>query len=86
MLIISGTFFGIGQMRLPINNFGRIILMVFILFCLIIRTAYLGVLFEMITTDMRKNSPNTMEQLLAQNYTIYFRYYDIKLGVNLFHF
>jgi hypothetical protein len=45
--------------------------MVFIVFCLIIRTAYQGVLFEMITTDMRKESPNTMEELLQKNYTIY---------------
>jgi hypothetical protein len=58
-------------MRLPSSNFGRMILMVFIIFCLIIRTAYQGVLFEMITTDMRKDSPNTMEELLESNYSIY---------------
>jgi hypothetical protein len=58
-------------MRLPVNNFGRIILMVFILFCLVIRTAYQGVMFEMITTDMRKESPNMMQELLDSNYTIY---------------
>jgi hypothetical protein len=63
-------------MRLPDNNFGRIILMNFILFCLIIRTGYQGVLFEMLSTDMRKQSPNTMEELYKQNYTIYLWHFD----------
>lgn len=39
---VVGTFFGIGQTRLPENNFARIILMFFIIFCLIIRCAYQG--------------------------------------------
>lgn len=39
---VIGTFFGISQPRLPENNFGRIILMFFIIFCLIFRTAYQG--------------------------------------------
>lgn len=37
---VLGTLFGIGQTKLPENNFGRIILMAFIIFCLIFRTAY----------------------------------------------
>lgn len=36
------TFFGIGQTKLPENNFARIILVTFIIFCLIFRTAYQG--------------------------------------------
>jgi hypothetical protein len=39
---VIGTFFGIGQTRLPNNNFARIVLMSFIIFCLIFRTAYQG--------------------------------------------
>lgn len=39
---VIGTFFGIGQTKLPENNFARIILMSFIIFCLIFRTAYQG--------------------------------------------
>jgi hypothetical protein len=35
-------FFGIGMTKLPENNFTRIILTVFIYFCLIIRTGYQG--------------------------------------------
>lgn len=39
---IVSIFFGIGQVRLPDSNFPRIILMLFIMFCLIFRTAYQG--------------------------------------------
>jgi hypothetical protein len=39
---IVGTFFGIGQLKLPEGNFARILLMIFILFCLVVRTAYQG--------------------------------------------
>lgn len=39
---VLGTFFGIGQTKLPGNNFARLILMFFIIFCLIIRCAYQG--------------------------------------------
>lgn len=39
---LIGTFFGIGQQKVPEYNTGRILMMVFIIFCLIIRTAYQG--------------------------------------------
>jgi hypothetical protein len=45
--------------------------MIFIIFCLVVRTAYQGVLFEMIAADMRRQSPNTMQELYDQNYSIY---------------
>jgi hypothetical protein len=41
-LNVLRSFFGIGQTKLPHTNFGRIILMTFIMFCLIFRTAYQG--------------------------------------------
>lgn len=47
-LNIMIAFFGQGQNILPGRNFSRYMLMIFILFCLIIRTGYQGVQFEMI--------------------------------------
>lgn len=44
-LNVAGTFFGIAQHKLPSNNFARIILILFVYFCLIFRTAYQGVFF-----------------------------------------
>lgn len=42
------AFFGQGQNILPKRNFSRYLLMLFTLFCLIIRTGYQGVQFELI--------------------------------------
>jgi hypothetical protein len=39
---IIGAFFGIGQVKLPSGNFPRIILIFFVLYCLVMRTAYQG--------------------------------------------
>jgi hypothetical protein len=65
-----GIFFGIGQTQLPRKNFSRIILMLFIWFCLIFRTCWQSMMFEFMTTDMRKPLPETIEDLRAMDYTI----------------
>lgn len=39
---VIGAFFGIGQVKLPSGNFPRILLMFFVMFCLVMRTAYQG--------------------------------------------
>jgi hypothetical protein len=67
---VVGAFFGIGQVRLPVETVPRFILTVFIFFCLIIRTAYQGVLFDMMTKDMRKPLPKTIADLYTKNFTI----------------
>jgi hypothetical protein len=68
---VLGAFFGIGQTKLPDNNFGRIILIFFIIFCLVMRTAYQGVFFEMFTSEMRRKPPETYLDLKERNYTLY---------------
>jgi hypothetical protein len=68
---VVGTFFGVSQSRLPQTNFPRMVLMFFILFCLVIRTAYQGVFFELMATEMRKPVPTTIEGLISQKFTIY---------------
>jgi hypothetical protein len=70
-LNVIGSFFGISQTKVPKRNFSRIILMNFVLFCLVMRTAYQGVLFEMVATDMRKKLPEKIEELFEKNYTIH---------------
>ncbi|KAL7012206.1 hypothetical protein ACKWTF_014688 [Chironomus riparius] len=64
-------FFGIGQMRLPAKWFARFLLINFILFCLIFRTCYQSKMFEFMTSDMRKSSPETIDDLFVQNFKIY---------------
>jgi hypothetical protein len=68
---LLAMFFGIGQIRVPIGNSARIIMMTFIYFCLVIRTAYQGVFFEMMTHELRKPQPQSIDDLFEWNYSIY---------------
>lgn len=63
-------FFGISQTQLPKKSFARMILTTFVLFCLILRTAYQGVLFTLMATDMGKPLPHTLDDLANMNYTV----------------
>lgn len=65
-----GTFFGISQFKLPKSNFPRTILIFFVYFCLIIRTAYQGVFYDMFTTDIRRPSIKTIKEVYENNFTI----------------
>lgn len=46
-------FIGSSQNSLPEKNFPRFLLMMFLIFCLIIRSLYLGSLFNMLKTEIR---------------------------------
>ncbi|KAG5669302.1 hypothetical protein PVAND_017190 [Polypedilum vanderplanki] len=65
-----GIFFGIGQTQVPHENFSRIILLLFIWFCLIFRTCWQSKMFEFMTTDMRKASPNSFDDIEKMQYKI----------------
>ncbi|KAG5668781.1 hypothetical protein PVAND_016707 [Polypedilum vanderplanki] len=65
-----GVIFGIGQLRLPHKFFNRVILLIFLWFCLIFRTCYQSKFFEFMTSDMRKPLPASIEDLKEMNYTI----------------
>lgn len=67
---IAGQFFGISQIREPVKTFPRIVLIFFIYFCLVIRTAYQGVLFDLMTGGLQKPLPETTNELISQNYTV----------------
>jgi hypothetical protein len=64
-------FFGIGQTRLPKNNYARIILIFYMFFCLVFRTAYQGVFFEMMTSDVHKRIPETLKELKEKGVVLY---------------
>lgn len=46
-------FVGLSQTTLPEKNFPRFLLMMFLIFCLIVRSLYLGSLFNMLKSDVR---------------------------------
>ena len=65
---------GGSQHVLPKRNFSRTLLMFFLLFCLIIRSLYLGGLFELLQTDQREPELATIDEIIEKDYTLYMHY------------
>jgi hypothetical protein len=65
-----GAFFGISQVVLPQRTFSRILLITFVMFCFLLRLYYQGMLFDMITMDMKRPLPETLDDLRERGYTV----------------
>ncbi|KAG5669524.1 hypothetical protein PVAND_017411 [Polypedilum vanderplanki] len=76
-----GVIFGISQLKLPQRSTKRFVLSLFIWFCLIFRTCYQSMLFEFMTSDMRKPLPASIDDLREMNYTVMI----LDLPTNHFH-
>jgi hypothetical protein len=63
-LYLTSIFFGIGVTRLPGRNFARYLFMIFTLYCLIIRTAYQGKMFEFLNKDVKRPTAKTEQDLI----------------------
>lgn len=63
-------FLGVGLSRIPGRNFARFFMIAFTLYCLVIRTAYQGKMFQQMTGSVRKPTPTTVSEMLQSNYTI----------------
>jgi len=72
--VLSG-FFGLSQVVLPGRNFARFLLTLFIIWSLIIRTGYQGVMFEHLQTDNRKPEMKEIRELVNRSFT-YFVFYE----------
>lgn len=71
---LSAIFLNGGQHFNPGRNFARILLILFVIWCLVIRTCYQSELFKCLQTDRRKPAAKTILQLLERNFT--FNCYD----------
>lgn len=71
LLNVAMIFFGISQNVLPARNFARFIVMLFILYCLIIRTAWQAKMFEFMQQEMRKPQISSIDEMLEKNYLIH---------------
>ncbi|KAG5667051.1 hypothetical protein PVAND_015052 [Polypedilum vanderplanki] len=69
-LNVISTFFGIPQAKMPKKSFTRFILIIFMVFCFIIRTVYQGVLFDLINTDKHKPHAKTIAEVFEKNYKV----------------
>lgn len=63
VLNLSMIFFGIGLVKVFGRNFARYLFMVFTLYCLVIRNAYQGKMFEFITGDLRHPRAETLQDI-----------------------
>jgi len=70
-LNVISTFFGINLPKLPVKDMPRFIFINFVFFCLIFQTCYQSKLFEFMTTEPRRESLKTIEELKEENYTVY---------------
>lgn len=68
--------FGISQIKMPIMNRPRIILVLFIWFCLIFRTCYQKLLFKLIINPPISSWPKNMNEAIDRNYTFYMMEYQ----------
>lgn len=71
VLNIFRIFYGIGQPKMPTKSFGRLIIISFIFWCLVMRTAYQGKLFEFVSSEIRKPEMKSLAQLQANNFTLF---------------
>jgi hypothetical protein len=69
---LAQIFFGIGLIQTPSRNFARFLFMMFTLYCLIIRTAYQGKMFDFLHSKAEKSTPETMQDLIRHQIPIYY--------------
>lgn len=62
---------GGSQTILPSRNFARFLLMIFLLFCLVVRTLYQGALFQFLQIDDREKEAQTIDELMDKNFDFY---------------
>lgn len=62
---------GGAQRKLPSRNFSRFLLISFVMFCLVVRSSYIGSLFNIIKNDKHAKELTTMDELDKHEYTFY---------------
>lgn len=62
---------GGSQTKLPRLNFARFLLMMFLIFCLVMRSAYQGALYNFLQSDRHAKAVETIDDLVEQEYDLY---------------
>lgn len=68
---LINTTFGGSMPKTPTRNFARFLLMVYILFCLVIRNAYQGALFNFLARNSTFMGVDSLKEMLEANFTFY---------------
>lgn len=69
-LNVLEIFFGYGLIKIPNQNFTRILIILFTIYCLIIRTAYQGKMFEFLYSNIRHQTVETIAELFEKRIPI----------------
>jgi hypothetical protein len=70
---VMGHFFGLGQIVLPRKSFARFLVMMFIIYCLIIRTAWQSKIFEFMQKEIRKPEIKSYQEILDKKLDFYYQ-------------
>lgn len=70
-LNVTAIFFGVSQLTLPTSSFARFLVMVFILYTLIIRTAWQAKMFEFLQQDISKPGIKSIEEMIDSDAKLY---------------
>lgn len=62
---------GSQQTHLPMRNFARFLLMMFLLYCLVLRNIYQGALYQFLQSDGRHREIQTIDEMIEQDFTFY---------------
>jgi hypothetical protein len=62
---------GGSQTTLPFGNFARFILMMFLIFCLVIRTVYTGGLFDSLQQEAFHKEAQSIDEMIQKDYKFY---------------
>lgn len=65
-IVLNGS-----QHRMPNGNFSRTLLLLFVLFCIVIRTLYQAAMFRFLQTDQRHSEIQTIDELLERKFDIF---------------
>jgi hypothetical protein len=65
-ITLAQIFFGMGVVQTPNRTFARFFFIAFSLYCLVIRTAYQGKMFDFLHSQDNKRVPQNFDELFAQ--------------------
>lgn len=79
-LNVAMIFSGASQVKMPGKNFARFLVMAFVLYSLIIRTAWQGKMFEFMQQEIRKPEVQSISEMTKKNFTFHINlsfYFDL---------
>lgn len=65
------AIFGGAQEIEPRENFSRFLLMMFIIFCLVIRTLYTGSLYRFLQSDIHHSEVESIDEMIEKDFKFY---------------